>query len=156
LTISEQCDASTIFNLEHNIPLSPISVETLPIDSPPSSFGEQALPIYQPLTLNDLVIPSDQALPLLENLTRHFIDIESSLEQPDSTLKKIKIKPLKLKKPSPKLNLPYKEPYKFFNQNSEPITELLTSAIRISLKNFKSMEEDALIFSSDIDSEGDT
>jgi hypothetical protein len=155
LPISEQCDAVTKFNLEHHIPLSPISLETISVDSPTSPPSDQALPSYQSLSVNEIVILSDQMLPLLENLTRHFTNIVSSPEHSSSVLRKIQIKPLKLKKPSPKPNLPYKEPYKFFNQLSEPIIELLTSAIHISLKNFKSMEEDALIFPSDIAAEGE-
>jgi hypothetical protein len=90
-------------------------------------------------------------LPLLEGLTSHFIDIESSPERPswypNSIIRKIQIKPLKPKKSEPKL-----EPV---NQNSEPNIELLTSAINISLKKFKKMEEYGLIFPSDIDAEGE-
>jgi hypothetical protein len=157
LPIFEQCDASTKFNLEHKIPLSPISFETLYVDSPTTPSADQTPPRCQPLSMDGIVIPSDQVLPLLENLTKHFTDIESSPEQPsrypNSTLRKIQIKPLIRKKPSRELNLPYKEPYKFFKKNSEPIFELLTSVIHISLKNFKSMEEDALIFTYDIDAE---
>jgi hypothetical protein len=155
LPISEQCDAVTKFNLEHHIPLSPVSIELLPSDSPPK---EQIFPLYKPLSLDEIVIPSDHILPILETLTVNSVDIESSSDlSPVSALKKIQIKPLKRQRssPKPKPNLLYKKPYKFFNQNSEPIIELLTNAIHISLKNFKSMEENALIFPSDIDAEGE-
>jgi hypothetical protein len=115
LPISEQCDAVTKFNVEHHIPLSPISIKSLPPDSPPK---EQIFPLYKPLSLDEIVIPSDQILPILETLTMNSVDIESSSElSPVSTLKKIQIKPLKHQKstPKPKPNLPYKKPYKFFN-----------------------------------------
>jgi hypothetical protein len=77
------------------------------------------------------------------------VDIESSSNlSPVSALKKIQIKPLKRQrsspKPKPKPKLPYKKPYLFLNQNYEPDLELLTNDIHISLKNFKSMEDDAL------------
>jgi electron transfer flavoprotein alpha subunit len=63
----------------------------------------------------------------------------------------IQIKPLKRKKPEPKI--PFIRTQPFFNQNSEPNIELLTSAIDISLKRFKRIEEEALIFPSDVDAE---
>jgi hypothetical protein len=123
--IYELCDASTIFNLEHNIPLSPISIELLPPDSLPK---EQIIPLYKPLSLDEIVIPYDQILPILETLTMNSVDIESSSNlSPVSALKKIQIKPLKRQrsspKPKPKPKLPYKKPYLFLNQNYEPDLE---------------------------------
>jgi hypothetical protein len=115
-------DASTIFNIEHNIPLSPISIETIPLDSPPTESDALIIhPLYKHLTMDEIVIPSDQILPILKTLTRNSIDIESSSELIHaSALRKITIKPLKHQKSSPKPKLPYKKPYQFFNQNSEP------------------------------------
>jgi hypothetical protein len=105
--------------------------------------------------MDEIVIPSDQMLPLLESLTSHYIDIESSPEPPswypNSTIRKIQIKPLKPKKPEPKPELK-PEPV---NQNSELDVELLTSVIHISLKKFKKMEEYGFIFSSGTDAEGE-
>jgi hypothetical protein len=126
-------DASTIFNIEHNIPLSPISIETIPLDSPPTESDALIIhPLYKHLTMDEIVIPSDQILPILKTLTRNSIDIESSSELIHaSALRKITIKPLKHQKSSPKPKLPYKKPYQFFNQNFEPILELLTSVIHI-------------------------
>jgi hypothetical protein len=105
--------------------------------------------------MDELVIPSDQMLPLLESLTRHFKFIDDQFEppkwNPTIDIRNIKIIPLKRKKPEPKL--PYREPYPTLNQNSEPNVELLSNAITISLKNFLRMEEEAFIFPSDIDAE---
>jgi hypothetical protein len=148
-------DASTIFNIEHNIPLSPISIETIPLDSPPTESDALIIhPLYKHLTMDEIVIPSDQILPILEILTRNSIDIENSSELiPASALRKITIKPLKHQKSSPKPKLPYKKPY---NSSTKTLNQLLTSAIHISLTNFKSTEEDTLIFPSDINAEGET
>ncbi|KAK2351836.1 hypothetical protein QL285_096852 [Trifolium repens] len=65
-------------------------------------------------------------------------------------LSKIKIIPLKRKRPEP--TIPFDRNQPFFNSNSEPNLELLDNAISISLKRFKIMEEEVLIFPSDIDS----
>ncbi|KAK2422105.1 hypothetical protein QL285_032664 [Trifolium repens] len=65
-------------------------------------------------------------------------------------LSKIKIIPLKRKRPEP--TIPFDKNQPFFNSYSEPNLELLDNAISISLKRFKSMEEEVLIFPSDIDS----
>jgi hypothetical protein len=104
--------------------------------------------------MDEIMIPLELILPILETLTKNSVDIESSFELiPRSKLNKIQMKPLRRLKPSPKpVPLPYKNPYQFFNRNSEPIFELLTNAFHISLK---SMEEDALIFPSDIVVEAD-
>jgi hypothetical protein len=103
------------------------------------------------------MIPSYLILSILETLTRISVDIDSPLELiPRFELNKIQIKPLRRLKSSPKpIPLPYKKPYQFFNKNSEPILELLTNVFHISLKSLKSMEEDALIFPSDIAGEGE-
>jgi hypothetical protein len=119
----ENLNPETINESQPAYPLSPIAVETISID--------QTIPTSQPLTMDELVVPSDQMLPLHESLTRHFIFIEDQFEpprwNPKIDIRNIQIKPLKRKKPEPKL--PYREPYPTLNQNSEPNVELLTSAI---------------------------
>jgi hypothetical protein len=157
LPISEQCDTVTKFNIDHNISFFPIAVETLadytPISSNPSSPTSEQLipiiaPIYKPLIRDELVISSDLMLAIQETILMQSVDIDDSLEPPSLypkfDIKNIQIKPLKRKKPEPKISFNRTQP--FFNQNSEPNLELLTSAINISLKRFKSMEEEALIF----------
>jgi hypothetical protein len=57
--------------------------------------------------VEEIVIPLEQILPILETLTRNSIDIESSSDLVHvSALRKITIKPLKHQKSSPKLKLP--------------------------------------------------
>jgi hypothetical protein len=94
-------------------------------------------------------------LPLLENIMRQSVDINNSLEPPPLypkvDIRKIIIKPLKRKRLEPKI--PFNRTQPFFNPIFEPNLELLTIAIDISLKRFKRMEEEALIFDSDVDAE---
>jgi hypothetical protein len=161
---TKQCDAIPSDNLEHHILQSPIIVETLDNDPPLSSYPSSPTsdqltqihgPIYKPLTLDEIVIPSEQMLPLLENIMRQSVDINNSLEPPPLypkvDIRKIIIKPLKRKRLEPKIPFNITQP--FFNPIFEPNLELLTIAIDISLKRFKRMEEEALIFDSDVDAE---
>jgi hypothetical protein len=94
-------------------------------------------------------------LPLLENIKMQFVDIDDSLEPPclypKIDIRKIQIRPLKRKKPEPKIPFNITQP--FFNPISEPNLELLNIAINISLKRLKSMKEEAFIFPSDVDAE---
>jgi hypothetical protein len=161
---TKQCDAIPSDNLEHHILQSPIIVETLDNDPPLSSYPSSPTsdqltqihgPIYKPLTLDEIVIPSEQMLPLLENIMRQSVDINNSLEPPPLypkvDIRKIIIKPLKRKRLEPKI--PFNRTQPFFNPIFEPNLQLLTIAIDISLKRFKRMEEEALIFDSDVDAE---
>ncbi|KAK2436712.1 hypothetical protein QL285_021684 [Trifolium repens] len=66
-------------------------------------------------------------------------------------LSKIKIIPLKRKRPEP--TIPFNRNHPFFNPISEPNLELVDIAISISLKIFKSMEEETLVFPSNVDAE---
>jgi hypothetical protein len=99
---SEKCDDIPSDNQEHHIPQSPVLIETIDIDTPPSSpltFG----PAYKPLTLDEIITPSDQMLPLMENIIMQSVDIDDSPESlspyPKINISNIKIKPLKRKKP---------------------------------------------------------
>ncbi|KAK2396437.1 hypothetical protein QL285_058091 [Trifolium repens] len=156
---SEQCDAIPNVNLEHHISLFPTAIETLADDTPmsynPSSPTSEQLigPIYTPLTRDELVIPSDQMLALQETILMKSVDIDDSLEPPSLypkiDIRNIQIRPLKRKRPEPKISFNRTQP--FFNLISEPNLELLNIAINISLKRFKIMEEEAFIFPSDVD-----
>ncbi|KAK2404933.1 hypothetical protein QL285_054234 [Trifolium repens] len=110
-------------------------------------------PFYKPLTIDELSLPTDFALPILEDLLKAEInvddDIITTLKDPFDEIRKIKIIPLKRKRPEP--TIPFNKNQPFFNHNSEPNLELLDNAISISLKKFKSMEEEVLIFPSDVD-----
>ncbi|WJX83930.1 hypothetical protein P8452_66554 [Trifolium repens] len=107
--------------------------------------------VYKPLTIEELCLPIDFALPILEDLLKAEINVDDDIItiNPFDKIKRIKIIPLKRKRPEP--TIPFNRNQPFFNYNSEPNLELLESAINISLRNFKSMEEEVLIFPSDID-----
>ncbi|KAK2435509.1 hypothetical protein QL285_020562 [Trifolium repens] len=112
-------------------------------------------PSCKPLTLDELVLPIDFAFPIHERLLKEAIKIDDepmSLSQyPDIDLSKIKIKPLKRKRPEP--TIPFDQTKPFFNPSSEPNIEQLGSAISLRLKKFKAMDEETLIFPSDVDAE---
>ncbi|KAK2363203.1 hypothetical protein QL285_088210 [Trifolium repens] len=149
---SEQCDDIPSDDQEHHIPTSPAHTETFDNNSLPSSpliFG----PNYKPLTIDELNLLVDFALPILEALLKADINVDDDIittsKNPFDELRKIKIIPLKRKKPEP--TIPFNRNQPFFNPNSEPNLELLDNVISIRLKKFKGMEEDVLIFPSDVD-----
>jgi hypothetical protein len=106
-------------------------------------------PKYKPLTQTELILPVDFALPILEDHLKKQIDIDDPEPIPD--LSKIRIIPLKRKKPEPTISFDPTKP--FFNSLSEPNLELLDIAISLSLKRLKRMDEEVLVFPSDIDAE---
>ncbi|KAK2363239.1 hypothetical protein QL285_088241 [Trifolium repens] len=110
-------------------------------------------PSYKPLIIDELSLPSDFALPILEDLLKAEINVDDDIittpKDPFDEIRKIKIIPLKRKRPEP--IIPFNRNQPFFNHNSEPNLELLDNAINISLKKFMSMEEEVLIFPSDVD-----
>ncbi|KAK2380806.1 hypothetical protein QL285_068467 [Trifolium repens] len=123
----------------------------------PEPLTPQSEPIYgpshKPLTIDELSLPSDFALPILEDLLKAEINVDDDIittpKDPFDEIRKIKIIPLKRKRPEP--TIPFNKNQPFFNHNSEPNLELLDNAMSISLKKFKSMEEEVLIFPSDVD-----
>ncbi|KAK2401358.1 hypothetical protein QL285_050958 [Trifolium repens] len=132
------------------------TTSNLPSDSPlpePQTTSSEPIydPVYKPLTIEELCLPIDFALPILEDLLKAEINVDDDIItiDPFDKIKRIKIIPLKRKRPEP--TIPFNRNQPFFNYNSEPNLELLESAINISLRNFKSMEEEVLIFPSDID-----
>ncbi|KAK2402789.1 hypothetical protein QL285_052278 [Trifolium repens] len=148
---SDQCDGIPSDNQEHHIPTSPTPSETLDntLPSSPLSYG----PNYNPLTIDELNLPVDFALPILEALLKAEINVDDDIittsKNPFDEIRKIKIIPLKRKRLEP--TIPFNRNQPFFNPNSEPNLELLDNAISISLKKFKGMEEEVLIFPSDVD-----
>jgi hypothetical protein len=131
-----------------NIPTSPIPSDTQNPESSPASplnYG----PNYKSLTLEEIILPIDFALPILEQLLKQDINVDDDLIP--INLSKIKIIPLKRKQPEP--SIPFDQNHPFFNPISEPNLELLDNAISISLKRFKSMEEEVMVFPSDVDAE---
>ncbi|KAK2401744.1 hypothetical protein QL285_051313 [Trifolium repens] len=128
-------------NTTSNLPSDP------PLPEPQKQYG----PFYKPLTIDELCLPTDFALPILEDLLKAEINVDDDIItiDPFDKIKRIKIIPLKRKRPEP--TIPFNRNQPFFNYNSEPNLELLASAINVSLRNFKSMEEEVLIFPSDVD-----
>ncbi|WJX62249.1 NADH:ubiquinone reductase (H(+)-translocating) [Trifolium repens] len=125
-----------------------------PSPEPQTSQSEPIYgPSYKPLTIDELSLPTDFALPILEDLLKAGINVDddliTTLKDPFDEIRKIKIIPLKRKRLEP--TIPFNKNQPFFNHNSEPNLELLDNAISISLKKFKSMEEEVLIFPSDVD-----
>ncbi|KAK2428868.1 hypothetical protein QL285_027353 [Trifolium repens] len=114
-------------------------------------------PTYKPLTVDELILPVDFALPIQERLMKEAINIDDkpiplSLSPEHSIdLRKIKITPLKRKRPEP--TIPFNKSQPFFNPISEPNLELINIAISISLKRLKCMEKETLIFPSNVDAE---
>jgi hypothetical protein len=147
---SDKFDDHPSDHQEHHISTSPTPSETMN-NTPPSSpisYGSS----YKPLTIDELSLPSDFALPILENMLKQQVDIDdepATISRRD--LKKIKIIHSKRKKPEP--TIPFNRNHPFFNPTSEPNLELLDIAISISLNRFKSMEEEILVFPSDVDAE---
>ncbi|KAK2423232.1 hypothetical protein QL285_033697 [Trifolium repens] len=110
-------------------------------------------PSYKPLTVDELVLPIDFAFPIHERLLKEAIDIDDepiSLSPSQSLdISSIKITPLKRKRPEP--TIPFDPTKPFFNPSSEPNVEQLGSAISLKLKKFKAMDEETMIFPSDVD-----
>jgi hypothetical protein len=94
---SDQCDDIPSDNQEHHIPKEPTPAESITNDTlPPSppTYG----PFYKPLTIDELVLPVDFALPILEALLKAAINIDDDVittsKNPTIDLSKIKIIPL--------------------------------------------------------------
>jgi hypothetical protein len=113
----------TLNNLIHEQQEPPIpSSEIQPI--PPNITSDVLVTKtqHQPLTMDEIVIPTHLISQILETLTQNFVDVESptkSFQTPSiirSELSQIQIRTCK----RPKLVCPpYKRPYQFFN-NSKP------------------------------------
>jgi hypothetical protein len=102
------------------------------------------------LTLKELILPVDFALPILEDYLKKQINIDDEPALPPD-LSKVKIIPLKRQKPEP--TIPFDPTKPLFNPLSEPNLDLLDIAISLRLKRFKKMDEEVLVFPSDIDAE---
>ncbi|WJX24598.1 hypothetical protein P8452_13686 [Trifolium repens] len=142
-------------NVEHQ-PLSPQPEFSTP-EKTPERQTQPSEPIYgpsyKPLTIEELVLPVDFAFLIHERLLKEAIDIDDepiSLSPSQSLdISSIKITPLKRKRPEP--TIPFDPTKPFFNPSSEPNVEQIGSAISLRLKKFKAMDEETLIFPSDVD-----
>ncbi|KAK2443755.1 hypothetical protein QL285_014831 [Trifolium repens] len=162
MTQSEQFIQSPHSPRTHDIveqsPLSPQPEFSTPEKTPERQTQPSALingSSYKPLTIDELVLPIDFAFPIHERQLKEAIDIDDepiSLSQyPDIDFSKIKITPLKRKRPEP--TIPFDQTKPFFNPSSEPNIEQLGSAISLRLKKLKAMDEETLIFPFDVDAE---
>jgi hypothetical protein len=141
----------------------PPSSTPLPSDIPSSSHSDQVIPsIPSDQNIEDLnVIPIYQGpsfypntsfsiyFPLYEELLKERINVNDDFIPPN--LSRIRIINLKRKQPEPAI--PFNQTLPFFNSLHEPNLELLSTAINSSLKRFKCLDEEQLIFPSDIDAE---
>ncbi|KAK2444015.1 hypothetical protein QL285_015073 [Trifolium repens] len=159
MTHSEQPIQSPHSSPTHDItkqqPSSPPPEISTPESTPKSSPKPIYGPYFKPLSIDELVLPNDFAFPIYERLLKEAIDIDDepmSLSQyPYIDLSKIKITHLKRKRPEP--TIPFDQTKPFFNPSSEPNIEQLGSAISLRLKKLKAMDEETLIFPSDVDAE---
>jgi hypothetical protein len=141
----------------------PPSSTPLPSDIPSSSHSDQVIPsIPSDQNIEDLnVIPIYQGpsfypntsfsiyFPLYEELLKERINVNDDFIPPN--LSRIRIINLKRKQPEPAI--PFNQTLPFFNSLHEPNLELLSTAINSSLKRFKCLDEEQLIYPSDIDAE---
>ncbi|KAK2395070.1 hypothetical protein QL285_056836 [Trifolium repens] len=107
-------------------------------------------PLNKPLDEEELAELTDCIFKAEEQLLKNAIDIDDEPKLPPN-LSKIKIIELKRKKPEP--TIPFDPTKPFFNSASEPNLELLNNDISLRFKIFKQMDEEVLVFPSDIDAE---
>jgi hypothetical protein len=136
-------DVPSTSNTEHIIPPIPLEPEIEDLNPSPKHT-----PVYQGPSL-DPNTSFSVYLPLYEDLLKDRINVNDDIIPPN--LSKIKIINLKRKQPEPAI--PFNQTQPFFNSLHEPNLELLCTATNLSLKRFKGLEEEQLIFPSDIDSE---
>ncbi|MCH95828.1 hypothetical protein A2U01_0016810, partial [Trifolium medium] len=111
----------------------------------------------QPLTVDDLVIPSEILHQFLKTLTDNSLRVDEPIKvSPPSitprVLNKIQIK--SKTKPETKPKPIYSRPY-YYLINSEPDIELIQEQICNDFRNLSAMENDFLIFPSDVSAEAE-
>jgi hypothetical protein len=113
-----------------------------PIPSSPfhPSVGDEQFYSTLPVKLDE---------PVFFSILKAAIDIDDEIIPPN--LNKIKV--IQRKRPAQQPTIPFDPTKPFFNPISEPNLELIDIAISISLKKFKQIEEEALVFPSDVDAE---
>ncbi|KAK2389565.1 hypothetical protein QL285_063147 [Trifolium repens] len=144
---------SSVHNTTEQQPPTPQPKISTPEPPPESQTSSSELiygPSYKSLNEEELTLLVDLAFTTQDKILKDAIDIDDEPRLPPN-LSKIKIIPLKRKKPEP--TIPFDPTKPFFNPLSEPNLELLDIAISLRLKRFKKMDEEVLIFPSDVDSE---
>ncbi|KAK2372397.1 hypothetical protein QL285_073533 [Trifolium repens] len=125
---------------------SPINVMTEQQHQSPQPVSD---PLNKPLVLEEVLELYQHLTKAEHQIFKDSINLDDDIIPPN--LSKIKIIELKRKKPEP--TIPFDPSLPFFNSDSEPNLELLNNAIGIRLKRFKQREEEALIFTSDMDAD---
>jgi hypothetical protein len=139
--------SSPIHDIAEQQPSSPPPEISTPEPTPKSSPEPIYGPLNKPLDEEELTELAEFIFKAEEQILKDAIEIDD--EPPN--LSRIKIINLKRKKPEP--TIPFDPSKPFFNSASEPNLELLNNAISLRLKRFKQMDEEALVFPSDIDAE---
>jgi hypothetical protein len=96
-----QFDDTTTTNQEHHIPISSSQTEAQAMDTYPIPSLIHYGPAYKPLTSDDLTLPLNFALPILEDLLKQAINVDDDIIPID--INKIKILPLKRKQLDPSI-----------------------------------------------------
>ncbi|KAK2369120.1 hypothetical protein QL285_082273 [Trifolium repens] len=141
---------SPVHNMPEQQPPSPPTEIYTPAPSPEPTPELIYGPLNKPLDEEELAELTDFIFKAEEQLLKNAIDIDDEPRLPPN-LSKIKIIELKRKKPEP--TIPFDPTKPFFNSASEPNLELLNNAISLRFKRFKQMDEEVLVFPSDIDAE---
>jgi hypothetical protein len=150
---------------EQDKPSTPIQTEPQPQDSPViNTVPETVISDSQPMDIDAPIIsspcsesdddfysmlPLQLDEPVFHDILKAAIDIDDETIPPN--LNKIKV--IIRKRPSPPPTIPFDQTKPFFNASSEPNLELINVAISISLKKLMQIEQEALVFPSDVDAE---
>jgi hypothetical protein len=142
---------SPIQNATEQQPPTPQPETSTPKPTPESQTSEPIYgPLNKPLDAEEIAELVDLVFTAEAEILKEAIDIEDEPRLPPN-LSRIKIIPLKRKKPEP--TIPFDSTKPFFNPLSEPNLELLDIAISLRLKRLKKMDEQVMIFPSDVDYE---
>ncbi|KAK2368261.1 hypothetical protein QL285_081468 [Trifolium repens] len=106
-------------------------------------------PLNKPLVLEEVLEIFKHITGAEHQMFKDSINLDDDIIPPN--ISKIKIIDLKKKKPEP--TIPFDPTKPFFNPANEPNLELLNIAISLRLKRLKQMEEEVLVFPSDVDAE---
>ncbi|KAK2427726.1 hypothetical protein QL285_026288 [Trifolium repens] len=136
---NEPVDSRTPTNNEpHNSPVH--EHEQAPSTQPDQESNSDPFYSTLPIQLDETTI---------HDILKAAITINDDIIPPN--LGKIKIIELKRKQPAP--TIPFDPTKPFFNPSNEPNLELLNIAIGLRLKRLKQMDEEVLVFPSDLDAE---
>ncbi|MCH96766.1 hypothetical protein A2U01_0017755, partial [Trifolium medium] len=102
----------------------------------------------QPLSMEDIVIPSNLLHQILEQLTDNSVQVD----EPVNLVHIKDLNSIKFRRKSKPLKPLFNKPYPFI-LNSEPNLELLKNQIYNDFRSLSTMEDDFLVFPSDVSAE---